>query len=159
VLAVHPAARGFGWVLFEGDMVPADWGIASAKGNKSAESMKRFEKLLNQYQPSALILEHFDGDTSRRGERIRILAKTMRGFASNRNMDVPMYSRAEVGMALTHNAKATRYSVACAVAVRLPIFRRDMPPKKRYWEQKDERQCLFDAAALGITHYSLTHRP
>ncbi len=159
VLAVYPAARGFGWVLFEGEMIPADWGVASAKGNKSAESMRRFEKLVNQYKPSALILENYDKETTRHGERIRTLGQTMRGFASNRDMDVLVYSRSEVGTAVAHNAKAIRHDVACAVAERLPPFRRHLPPKKRYWEQKDDRQCLFDAAALGITHFTLTHPP
>jgi Holliday junction resolvasome RuvABC endonuclease subunit len=156
VLAVHPAARGFGWALFEGEMVPVGWGVASAKGNKSAECMRRFEKLLNQYRPSALILENFAKETSRRGERIRTLAQTMRGFANNRDMDVLVYSREEVGTSVCRNTKATRYAVACAVADRLPLLRRELPRPRKYWEQKDDRQCLFDAAALGITHYTLT---
>ena len=156
VLAVHPTSRGFGWVLFEGPLVPVNWGIASAKIDKSAQCMKRFEKLLNQYHPSAVILENFDEGDSRRGERIRTLAQTMRGFANNRDMDAPVYSREEVGTAVVHNANATRHAVACAVAECLPILRRNLPRARKYWEEKDERQCLFDAAALGITHYALT---
>jgi Holliday junction resolvasome RuvABC endonuclease subunit len=156
VLAIHPTSRGFGWMLFEGGIVPVNWGIASSKVNKSAQCMKRFEKLLNQYQPSAILLENFDKDTSCRGERIRTLAQTMRGFANNRDMDVLVYSREEVGTAVVHNANAKRYAVACAVAERIPILRRSLPQARKYWEQKDDRQCLFDAAALGITHYTLT---
>src|SRR5258708_26295255 len=96
LLAIHPTSRGFGWILFEGPLVPVDWGIASAKVNRSAQCMVRFRQLLDQYQPSALILEKFEESDSRRSERIRSLAQTMRGFANNRDMDTLVYSREEV---------------------------------------------------------------
>jgi Holliday junction resolvasome RuvABC endonuclease subunit len=155
-LAVHPTSRGFGWVLFEGPIVPVDWGIASAKVNRSAQCMVRFKQLLDQYQPSALILEKFEESDSRRGERIRILGKTMRGFANNRDMDTLVYSREEVSVAVSGRTKASRHTVALAVAEQLPILRHRLPQARKLWQSEDNRQCLFDAAALGITHYTLT---
>jgi Holliday junction resolvasome RuvABC endonuclease subunit len=156
VLAVHPTSRGFGWVLFEGPLVPVDWGIASAKINKSERSMARFKQLLDQYQPSVLVLEKFEEDNSNRGECIRTLAQTMRGFADNRDMDTPIYGREEVRATVTGNAKANRHAVARAVAQRLPILRNRLPEARKLWQSEDNRQCLFDAAALGITHDILT---
>src|SRR5665213_3222568 len=122
VLAIHPTSRGFGWVLFEGPLVPVDWGIASAKVNRSAQCMVRFKQLLDQYQPTTLILEMFDENESQRSERIRLLAQTMRGFANNRDMDTPIYSREEVNAAVATGTKATRHAVALAVAEQLPIL-------------------------------------
>ena len=155
VLAIHLTSHGFGWVLFEGKLVPVDFGIASAKANRSDRCMARFEKLLNQYQPSAIILEKFEG--TRRGERIRTLAKTMCGFAKNHEMDALIYGRDEVGTVVAGNAKATRHAVALAAAERLPMLQHRLPEARKLWESADDRQCLFDAAALGITHYALTH--
>ncbi len=156
VLAIHPTSRGFGWVLFEGDLVPVDWGIASAKENRSAKCMARFQKLLDQYHPSALILEKFEEDDSRRNDRIRTLVQTMLGFANNRDMDVLVYSREEIGTALTGNIKATRHEIALAVAEQMPFLQSRLPKSRKLWESEDWRQCQFDAAALGITHYDLT---
>jgi len=156
VLAVHPTSHGFGWVLFEGPRGPVDWGIASAKKNRSAKCLVRFEQLLEQYEPSALILEKYDEDNSKRGERIRILAQTMKGFASNRDMDTAVYSRGEVNAAVAGHAKVSRHSVAQAVIGQLPILRARFPSSRKLWQSEDDRQCLFDAAALGITHYALT---
>jgi len=156
VLAVHPTSKGFGWVLFEGPLTPVDWGIASAKTNKSAQCVARFKQLLDQYQPAALVLEKFDEEDSRRGERIRELAHTMHGFANNREMDTPVYSRAEVSTTITGNAKANRHAVASAVVERLPVLRHRLPEARKLWQSEDNRQSLFDAAALGITHYILT---
>ena len=80
-------------MLFEEPLVPVDWEIASAKINRSARCMVRFKQLLDQYQPSALILEKFREGESRRGDRIRELAQTMHGFASNHDMDTLIYGR------------------------------------------------------------------
>ena len=158
VLAIHLTSHGFGWVIFEGQMIPADFGIASAKANRSERCMARFEKLLDRYQPSAIILEDADDPHSRRGERIRALTQTMRGFARNRDIDALIYGRNEVGGAVAGNAKATRHAVARAAADRLPMLRHRLPEARKLWESENDRQCLFDAAALGITHYTLTHQ-
>jgi len=155
VLAIQPTSRGFGWVLFEGAVVPVDWGIASAKGD-SAQCMVRFTQLLDQYQPSTLVLERFGKNDSHRGERIRTLARTMRGFASNRDMDTPVYGKEEVSSEMTGNPKASRHAVACVVAGRLPVLNHELPDARRLWESENNRRSLFDAAALGITHHALT---
>jgi len=157
VLAIHPTSHGFGWVLFEGPLVPVDWGIASAKVNRSAQCMGRYKQLLDQYEPSALILEKYGEDDSQRSERIRSLAQTMRGFANNRDMDTPVYSREEVSATVTDSKKASRHTVALAVSEQLPVLRHRLPNARKLWESEHDRQCLFDAAALGITHYRLTH--
>ena len=156
MLAVHPTSRGFGWVLFEGPLVPVDWGVASAKGKRSAQGMVRFKQLIDQYRPSVLVLEKYDEDDSNCGERIRTIAQTMRGFANSHDMDTPIYGREEVRVAVTGNPRASRYTVARAVAERLPILRHRLPVPRKLWQSDDRQQCLFDAAALGITHYILT---
>ena len=156
VLAVHPTSHGFGWALFEGPLAPVVSGIASAKVNRSAQSMARFKQLLDQYQPAALILEKFGKRNSKRSERIRLLAKTMRGFANNRDMDTLVYSRAEVSAAVTATTKASRHTVALAVAEQLPVLQHRLPKARKLWTSEDDRQCLFDAVALGITHYRIT---
>jgi Holliday junction resolvasome RuvABC endonuclease subunit len=156
VLAIHPTSRAFGWVVFEGPLAPIDWGIANAKKNHSARCMVKFEKLLNQYQPRAVVFEKFEGAV--RSDRQRLLAKTMIGFAANRDMETLIYSRADVGTAIVRKEAATRHAIASAVADLLPILRDRLPPARKLWQPEDGRQCLFDAAALGITHYVVTQR-
>lgn len=158
VLAVRPTTRGFGWVLFEGAFVPVDWGLVAARGDTSARAMRRFEKLLNQYRPAIVALEKPGPARKGVSSRARLLADTMRGFAENRDIDVPLYTRPEISLAVTGGEDATRHAVAEAVAEQLPILRYRLPPKRKPWLPEDDRQSLYDAAALGITHYTLTHR-
>jgi hypothetical protein len=158
VLAIHPTSRGFGWVLFEGPVAPAVWGIATAKINRSAWSMVRFEKLLDQYQPRAVLLEKEDPNGSPASDRVRLLSRDMRGFAANRDIEVHVYSRAEVAVTLVLDENATRSAVVEATADILPILRDRLPSPRKPWQSEDGRRCLFDAAALGIAHYRITHR-
>jgi hypothetical protein len=154
VLAVQPTARGFGWVLFEGNMVPVDWGVARPKRDLSQWCMRRFQKLFREFEPATLVLERFDKESSQRGDRIRTLAKTMKGFAESHDAVTRMYSREEVGQAVLRNADATRHDIALAAGLRFPILQRELPQKREVWEPEHDRRCLFDAAALGITHYA-----
>jgi len=156
VLAVHPASKGFGWALFEGPQQPVIWGNASAKFKRNATSMKRFSSLLAHYQPSVLVLEQFDADTSHHGARLRELAQTMKGFAQNRDIDVVVYPRALVGLKVAGDTKATRYAVAAAIGRRIPYFQSRLPQRRTVWKSEGERQSLFDALALGLTHFEVT---
>ena len=156
-LAVHPAAKGFGWVVFEGDG-PVDWGIATARTNHNARSMKRFARLLDHYQPSALVLEAFEGPDAHRGERIQTLAKEMHGAASVRDIAVYVYRRADIGRSLLGKPAATRQDMARAVAEHLPFLEPQLPKARRPWTSEDARQPLFDAAALALTHLAIGTR-
>jgi hypothetical protein len=158
VLAVYPVSRGFGWVLFEGPLAPVNWGIASVKRNKSAWCMTRFGKLIDLYRPKAILLEVNNSPEAGPRNRVAALAQDMRGFAANRDIDVHVYSRAEVATALLSNEHVSRGDVVEVVAELLPILRDRLPSPRRPWQSEDGRRCLFDAAALGIAHYRITRR-
>ena len=157
VLAVHPTSRGFGWVLFEGPMAPDLWAIATRKRDDYGPwCMKHFEKLLDQYRPRVLVLESRSATGNAKSGRAALLAQSMRGFAANHDIDVYAYSRVEVGAALVSNKSAKRDDVVKAVAKLLPVLNDRVPSERRNWESLDDRRCLFDAAALGLTHYLVT---
>jgi Holliday junction resolvasome RuvABC endonuclease subunit len=157
VLAVHPTSRGFGWVLFEGPIAAHLWGIAGPKESEYGPwCMRRFEKLLTQYSPTAIVLEHRKPNDKAENDRAWIFYQNMRGFAANRDIAVHIYSRAEVGAALVSDKNATRRTIVEAVADLLPMLRDRLPLKRKRWDTEDGRRCLFDAAALGIAHYRIT---
>jgi Holliday junction resolvasome RuvABC endonuclease subunit len=156
VLAIHATSRGFGWVLFEGPMAIANWGIATAKDDYGIWCMKRFQRLVDQYRPLSVVLEKTKMKESTRASRANLLMQDMRGFADNRDLDVSVYTQEEIASALLANKKATRHEVADAAANMLPILRHRLPSARKPWETEDGRRCLFDAAALGLTHYVVT---
>jgi hypothetical protein len=153
VLAVHPTARGFGWVVFEGPLAPYDWGIASAKPGRNARLTTRFERLLERYSPAVLVLEDFE--RRERAERIKYLCRWMIHLAHCRGMATPVYSIAVVRTCFASTGARTRHEIALAVSQYLSAFSHRLPQKRKAWSNEDPRQSLFDAAALAMTHYAI----
>lgn len=157
VLAVHPTTRGYGWVLFEGPMAPVDWGMASSKRASNAKLLARFERLLQRYEPAALVLEEFEGKV--RVDRIQRLCRAMIHFAASRGMDTPVYHRGVIRTVFGSVGATTRYEIAQVIAQHLDAFSHKMPRRRRVWENPDPRQSLFDAAALALTFFAVHGQP
>lgn len=156
VLAIHPTARGFGWVCFESPLSPIDWGIASAKAGRNARLMVRFERLLSRYEPTIAVFEEFEQESARRSDRIRDLCRSMVHVAHIHSVETVVYSRSDVKTCFTTIGATTRYEIAQAIAQQIPAFRRRLPRQRRPWTSEDARQCLFDATAIAITHFAAT---
>jgi len=157
VLAVHPTTRGFGWVLFEGSMSAVDWGIASSKRASNARLLARFERLLRRYEPAALVLEEFEGQT-RKVDRIQRLCRGMVHLAACAGMETPAYHRRVIRTVFASVGASTRYEIAQAIAQRIDALSHRMPRCRRVWEKPDHRQSLFDAAALAVTYFAFNER-
>jgi hypothetical protein len=158
VLAVHPTSRGFGWVLFESPLSPIDWGNASAKKGRNARLSARFERLLNRYEPSALVLEEFEGRDGR-AERIQQLCRQFIHLAACRGMETPVYRRNAIRTVFASVGASTRYEIAQVIAQQVDALSHRLPRKRKPWESEDPRQSLFDAAALAMTYFAVTGSP
>lgn len=155
VLAVHPTSRGFGWALFEGPVTPVDWGLATAKMDRSARSLARFERLLERYEPWTVVFEAFEDGASRRYERIQELYRQMIAAAAMRDIRVAVYDRDTVRRCFEHAGKRTRHGIALSIAEQIELFRHRLPRERKRWESEDARQSLFDAVALALTHFAI----
>lgn len=155
VMAVHPHSRGLGWVLFEGPIAPADWGIVDVKNDKNARCLARIEQILDRYEPSVLVLEQFDRRPSRRGARVKELCAAIVHLCANRGIEYCVYNRAVIRTCFVTVGARTRYEIAKAVALHIHALRRHLPPTRRSWQSEDRRQSLFDAAALAMTHFAV----
>lgn len=155
VMGIHPTSRGFGWMLFEGPGSPIDWGIACARRKRSARSMAKFKRLLKRYGPRIVVFEEFNGRTTRREPRIRRLYRVMIAFAKTNGIKTEIYTRETVGLYVARKRAAKRGENAAAVAEKFRILRKRLPPVRKSWMPEDERQCLFDATALVLTHFGL----
>jgi Holliday junction resolvasome RuvABC endonuclease subunit len=156
VLAVHPTSRGFGWVLFENPLMPVDWGLATVKAKRSAQSLARFEKLLNRYEPKVVVFEQFGEEPARRANRIQELCRQMISLAGARGLNTPIYSRETIRQCFESSGAKTRRDIAVSIAERITVFRKRLPRERRRWDSEDVRQSLFDAVALALTHFAVS---
>jgi hypothetical protein len=50
--------------------------------------------------------------------------------------------------------RATKYSIAEALAQQFPELAKKLPPHRKAYMSQDERMAIFDALALAVTHAS-----
>ncbi|HWY60493.1 MAG TPA: hypothetical protein VNW15_01195 [Rhizomicrobium sp.] len=155
VLGVHPTKNGFSWIVFESPNVPLDWGTCSARTRGNSRSMAKFERILDRYEPVAVVLETFETREKARPTRAQLLCQGMSNLAHSRGMDTPVYDRELIRMYFARMGASTKHEIAQAVAQRLEPLRRRLPRKRTTTSEPDPRQSLFDAASLVLTHYAV----
>lgn len=157
-LGLHPTARGFGWVVFEGPFTPHDWGVSNAtnrRRDKNEYCLRRIEALLVKFQPDTLVLEAFESPSSKRQQRVVRLCRAIASLAVNRGMDVAVYRRGDVRACFANVGARTRDEIAAAVARHFDALRPRLPASRRAWQSEALSMALFSAAALVLTHHQL----
>ncbi|HZL16989.1 MAG TPA: hypothetical protein VFG23_04495 [Polyangia bacterium] len=154
-LAIHPIKAGFGWVAFEGPFSPYDWGLVRPHGERNAACLRRVEKMLGRFLPDTLVLEVFEPPTSARANRIAKLCRAMIALASDRGVEVAIYSRGDVRTCFASVGAGTRQEIAEAVARHVDAFRHLLPGKRRPWDDEHRHMAIFAAGALALTHYQI----
>jgi Holliday junction resolvasome RuvABC endonuclease subunit len=155
ILAIYPSSRGFAFVVFEGPESPFDWGTKEFRGtDKNARSLNAIRELIERYRPDALVIEDFTEDSARRSSRIRRLYRSIVQLAQTECIDLFRYSKTQVRHCFGA-AGVTKYDIATAIARHIPAFGHRLPRFRKIWMSEDGRQNLFDAAALGLTHYAV----
>jgi hypothetical protein len=156
VLSLHITTRGFCFCLFNGPGQLYDWGIKHVRsGNKNVQTLAAIEQLLIRYDPHAIVLEDVQEAGSRRVARVRKLMREIEQLADRAKADVYAYPWHIVFSVFKEYEPKTRHDLAIVIADMLPAIKRRLPPKRKIWLPQDPRQALFDATALGLTHYAV----
>ena len=156
ILALYPSARGFAFVVFEGPTSPFDWGTKEFRGiSRNARTLDAITELIERYRPDAMVIEDFTEKDSRRSARIRSLYRSLIHLAQVECIDVSRYTKAQVRHCFGSVGATTKYEIATAIARQIPAFEHRLPRLRKVWMSEDARQNLFDAAALGLTHYAI----
>jgi Holliday junction resolvasome RuvABC endonuclease subunit len=152
-LAVHPVARGMGWIAFRGPAAPYDWGMTFPKREVNSGCMRKMEQLFDRFQPEGLVLE----DNKRPGPndqtRIDRLYVAIIALAVDRGVPVAIYTRSDVRTCFASVGAVSRREVAEAVARHCTALADLLPRPRKRWESEDRRMSIFAAAALAVTHY------
>lgn len=154
VLGVHPAARGFGWIVCEGPLRLVDAGVFLAFGpSKNERCLGEVERLISRFAPAELVLESFDPERSHRSQRVHQLCLHLASLAGSRGLRFSAHSRETVQRAFGGVGAKTREEIAEAVARHFPALRPRLPRKRKRWESEDKRLAIFNAAAVVLASY------
>jgi hypothetical protein len=156
ILALHVTSRGFAYCIFEGPGQLADWGIKRVqKGEKNRDCLAAIEHLIARFDPHAIVFEDTDEVGGRRSARVKHLLRSIEKLADRVSVDTYCYPWQVVFEVFKDGKPHTRHDLATMIADCLPPIKKRLPPKRKAWLPMDPRQALFDAAALGITHYAV----
>lgn len=156
VLVVYLSSRGLSYAVFEGSLSPLDWGVKEVRGkNRHAKSLRIVRQLLEWHQPDIMVLQDTSGRGTIRAKRFRTLNLAIGELAEARGLPVCAYSREQVRQCFAPLGVTTKQTIAQAIIKHIPAFARYLPPPRKPWMSEHARMSLFDAAALGITHFYL----
>jgi len=154
VLAVYPFSRGFAFVLFEGPESPFDWGVREIKEkHKNVKTLDAIKVLIDRYRPEVLVIEDIGERGSRQTGRVRKLYRMLTHLAATEYVELYRFPKSAVRMYFASVGATTKYEIAKAIARQIPAFGHRLPRYRKIWMSVDPRQCLFDAAALGLVFY------
>jgi RNase H-fold protein (predicted Holliday junction resolvase) len=152
ILALDPTTKGFGYAILDLPLRLVAWGMAHIEGEKSFGAITRFEALLDQFRPDAVVLEDTTAPGSRRYPRVRDLLETLAKIARERGIQVQSVSRlAVIGYFSSKEDQATKHSIATTLAGAFPELAEKVPKKRKTWQSEDERISVFDALSLAVT--------
>jgi hypothetical protein len=156
VLALHLTSRGFAYCIFEGPGALADWGIKRVSNDdKNRNCLAAIEHLIGRFDPHAIVFEDTDEAGGRRSARVKHLYRDVERLAKRASLDTYSYPWQMAFEVFKDGNPWTRHDIAKMIAVILPAIKKRLPPKRKPWLPMDPRQALFDAAAIGITHYAV----
>jgi hypothetical protein len=157
VLAIAPVSRGFAYALFESVDGLVDWSNKEVRrvADKNAQCLVFIERLLRLHRPPIVALGDWRDPRSRRSLRIRLLLARIADHAAATGIVVATYRRADVAAVFEGQGARTKYDIARAAARLLPELAVRVPSRRRPWQSERYQMAIFDAVALGITHYAL----
>lgn len=153
VMAIDPAPRGFGYVLFEGPKTPLDWGITEARVQTNKRSLARIKKMIDAYRPDVLVLENSSSPNSHRCLRVQNLINQIIHLAKSENIPIRRYSRGRIKKVFAQFGAKNKDEAARLIAEWLPVLAPRVPPKRKIWMSEDQRINIFDAASLALVYY------
>jgi hypothetical protein len=153
-LDLHPGR--FGYVVLEDSTELLDWGIRrNYRGTKPWRTVliqKRLSSLLDQWEPTLVLMNEAMNDATRFSSGIRRVVTVIRKEARHRKLPVRVVDKQEVKTAFGVGQQITKYETASLLAEKIPALHWELPPKRKIWESEHYRMSIFTAAALAIAY-------
>lgn len=151
-LAVAPTTRGFGWAVFDGPLSLLDWGSVFARSEKNLRSVRKFERLLDDLQPEAVVMEEPSSRLTR-SKRVHELQQLLTSSARLKLIAVETYRAEQVKSCFAAYGAQHHHEIAEAISRQFPELVHKLPRKRAAWMTTDQRMGLFLAVALALTHF------
>lgn len=154
MLAIAPSSRGFGYIVFEGERLPMDWGVKEIRKNKLRDSLLKARVLMHITQSSVLVLEDVQHASCRRSPRVRELINELAKLGKQQGLTVVRIARREMLATFERAPARNKDDIAAVVAKLVPVLAPRLPARRRIWESEHYAMAIFEAAALAVTYFA-----
>lgn len=156
-LAIYPNAIGFGYAVVHSPREPVDCGVQRILPISNEACLRRFRTLLVKFQPRTVVLQHLKGTGSYKSQRVCHLLSLLEIEAKKKGVTVFQYTRRQIQdvFAGFDVERVTKAEITETIAKFLPMFKHQLPPKRKLWMSEGYHQGMFDALSLVITHFYL----
>ena len=153
LLAIAPVYRGLGYIAFNHNRIPIDWGTVENRNRENAARLRRARVLIETFAPKVVVLEQTDSPSCRRKPHFRALISKIAGTAKRLGCEVALYDRVAIADCLDLERRAIKDVQARAIAKRLPAIAHCLPKPRRIWESEKHAMAMFTAAGLALAHF------
>lgn len=150
ILAIDPMHRGVGFAVLERPVGLVDWGWREIRTDRHRATLRRVGELLDRFAPDVLVIEDYAAEGSRRGARVKRLARSLEKLSSEKRIEFCPVSPKTLKEAFAQMDASTKYEIACAIAQRFPELAHSLPPVRKPWMSEGGPMSMFDAAALAM---------
>jgi hypothetical protein len=152
-LGIDVRPRRFGFVVIENSIV-LDSGIRVCDKSEFDNCLGQgFDRILNTYKPSALIVRETNGVHA--NPRKRKVVAAIKRRTKQHGVEVISIRLATIRHYFARCNAATKYQIAQSVATLLPELAWKLPRNRKPWETEHHRMPIFDAAAVVVVHLAL----
>jgi hypothetical protein len=152
-LGIDIRPRRFGFVVIENSIV-LDSGIRMCDKSEFDNCLGQgFDRLLNIYKPSALIVRGTNGVDA--NPRKRKVSAAIKRRTKQHHVEVISIGPATIRRYFDRHNAVTKYQMAQSVATLLPELAWKLPRNRKPWETEHHRMSIFDAAAVVVVHLAL----
>jgi hypothetical protein len=154
ILALEVRLISFGFCVFEGPDQLLDWGIRSFRRGVNQVKVPleaKITMLLDSFEPKMLVTNV---------PLVKVQATIIgdvRALARSRSIHTHMIARSAI-RELFKGTGENKHEIATAIADRLSDLAELLPAKRRTWETEHYRMRIFDAAAIGLTYFTIGER-
>ena len=153
ILAIDPMHQGVGFAVLERPVGLVDWGWREIASDKNRATLRRVRELLDRFAPDVLVIEDYAAEGSRRGRRVKQLARRLEKLAGEKGIEFSEVSPKTLEEAFAPLEARTKCEIARAVAQRFPELARSLPPIRKPWMSEGGPMSMFDATALAMAFY------
>lgn len=155
VLALFVYSRGVGVAVMEDALTVLNaYNVVVHKYPiQNRELLEKIKEKIDYYLPEVVILENEEGYGSRKSKRVKKVIKLIEEHAEDKKVSVIKYSRNDIRFVFSSFNAHSKYEIAKVISENVKQLPVSLPDKRKSHEPEHYSMTIFDAIALGITHY------